>query len=675
MANVALFNDYGGPGTSSASYAIAGTNTTIYIGGQFYMTSAQMAAAVGYTAGSLLYLVTNAFHDDGIDLGADGDMIGFNDFSVPAGSFTPDAWHTVEMFWDTSTGSVQMALDTTSGSDTTGPFVGEHITEADIGNVAGTSEPGQGIYVGQVWIGTAAGQHDILLEDWSSGDFSNWTIPLGASATITSPPGVDPPAFASFLGPATPPPPAATGRVLIAFDDGPLEPSPTWTRIDELTPRLVSGYDLTVGRQSLISQTDTGTATVYLNDNTGLFDPRNASSPYFGKLDGRQILLQLYDPVRAVWEEQFRGWIDDYTFDINPALNAAGEPINATIQIDCVDMFDFLAGFGLTPGLDGVTPQVVPSGTAGGAPPAGYEDGVYYAETAGAVEDRILEILADVGIDPAMYLVASGNVRVRAVKYDPDESALQALRDACDAEFPFIANMYCNRHGTFSFRGRYSRFYPDDVAAEPGSQWDFTRWAVGDGPAIQTDPTRAQMRVLGFQRARSNIINVAVGYPQGIAPADMPNAVYADPTSIAAYGKHAAQPMSDLLTLEGIVSGYDDKTECAKFAELLVKNQKDPREAVSSLQLKSVYPQDARASSTWALITQADISHIVNVAVGYPGGTGLAGASPDDDYYIEGRQMRVRPLQSTFDYVELDLEVSPAVWSMDTHGVFPNPFA
>jgi hypothetical protein len=39
----------------------------------------------------------------------------------------------------------------------------------------------------------------------------------------------------------------------------------------------------------------------------------------------------------------------------------------------------------------------------------------------------------------------------------------------------------------------------------------------------------------------------------------------------------------------------------------------------------------------------------------------------------------VRPLDSStvsslpgFDYVELDLNVSPAIWSMDTHSVFPD---
>lgn len=461
----------------------------------------------------------------------------------------------------------------------------------------------------------------------------------------------------------------ALGRVNIAFDDGPLVAAPTWTRLDDnnvFPEGFVAGYDIHVGRQTLISQTDTGTATVYINDRSGLLDDRNNSSPYQGKLSGRQILLQLYNPVTATWEEQFRGLIEDYRYDIDgSAVDASGDPINASIQIECVDVFDYLNGYGLTPGLDGVTP------------PAGSEDTVYYAATSGTVDDRIIEILADVGIDPSMYIVASGNVKVLEAKYDPDESALTALRDAADAELPWIANIYVNRHGHFCFRGRYSRFAPDSVAAEPGSEWDFTRWNVGDGKAIQSDPTRAQMRVLSYSRDRGELINAAICYPQGLAATDMPNQVYANTPSITAYGRHSAPPMSELLTADyagpGTINPPDGKTQCAMYAELLVRNKKDPRLNITALQLKSIDTSDARASVTWELITKADISHIVNVAAGYPGGTGFTGGSTQDDYYIEGRALQVRPANTSYDYVELDLEVSPYLWSADTHSVFP-PF-
>ncbi len=461
------------------------------------------------------------------------------------------------------------------------------------------------------------------------------------------------------------------GRVLIAWDDGPLNANPTWTAIDQggstFPYHFVSGYDISVGRQTLISQTATGTATVYVNDREGLFDDRNGASPFQGKLSGRQIMLQLHNPVNSTWEPQFRGLIDDYRYTMDgSAVGADGNPINATIEIDCVDMFDYLNGYGLTPGVDGITP------------PAGAEDSVYYPASGVGdfVGDRILDILTNANIDPAMSILASGNVQVIATQYNADESALTALRDAADAELPFIGNIYVNRSGLFCFRGRYSRFNPDAVAAA-GTAWDFTRWKIGDGKAIQTDPTRAQIRLLSYSRDRADLINAAMCYPQGLNATAIPDQVYADPTSITAYGKHAANPLTDLITGKyagpGTISPDDGQTQCYLYAELLVKNKKDPRVCPTAVQLKSINPSDFRASATWATLTRSDIGHIANIAVGYAGGTGLLGASTVDDYYIEGRQMTVRPANTSYDYVELDLDVSPFVWSADTHGVFP-PF-
>ncbi len=481
-------------------------------------------------------------------------------------------------------------------------------------------------------------------------------------------------AGSGFTGRAAAPLPASpgAGRVWIAWDDGPLVADPTWTVIDQggstFPHDFVSGYDTRVGRQTLVSQTETGTATVYVNDRSGLFDDRNGSSPFQGKLSGRQILLQLYNPYGATWEAQFRGLIEDYRYTMDgSAVGADGNPVNASIEIDCVDMFDYLNGYGLTPGVDGTVA------------PKGMEDSVYYPTNDGvpgdSVEDRILAILGNANVDPTMSVVASGNVQVLATQYNPDESALAALRDAADAELPFIGNIYCNRHGQFCFRGRYSRFAPDSVAAEPSSQWDFHRWKVGDGKAIQADPTRAQIRVLEYARDRKDIINAAMCYPQGMNATAIPDQVYANSASIAAYGKHAAAPLTDLITASyvgpGTISPDDGQTQCYMYAELLVKNKKDPRLCPTAVQLKSINPTDFRASATWDILTRSDINDIINIRVGYAGGTGLMGAATLDDYYIEGRSLTVRPANTSYDSVELNLDVTPFEWSADTHGVFP----
>lgn len=471
------------------------------------------------------------------------------------------------------------------------------------------------------------------------------------------------------------------GRVLIAFTDDPLAPSPTWTRIDApgggFPDQFVSGYDFKNGKQTLLAQTDTGTATVYINDHKyGLFDPRNASSPYYEALEGKQILLQLYNPVAETWEPQFKGLIDSlvYSFD-NTAVNGAGDPINVTIEINCVDMFDYLAGFGLTPGL------------AGDRPPSGADDGVWYAATAGEVRDRLIQVSADVGLDVSQYVFFSGNVALQTAKYDADESSIAVYRDCADAELPFIAqSLYVDRFGRVVFHGRYGRFDPDSIAAAAGTdRWIFNRFSLGDGKSVR-DEGRTQMRVLDFARARANLVNVAVCYPQGTPNDRIRNQVYADVTSINEFGHYAAPPMENILTAKPIndrLNGHptwDRFDETLHYAELIVKNMKDPRESLTALQIKSVHPLDSRAADVWEVLTRADVNDIVNVKIGYPAGTGFTGASPDDDYYIEGREVRVRPLNSQaltsalpgFDYVELDLEVSPAVWSMDTHNVFPD---
>lgn len=447
------------------------------------------------------------------------------------------------------------------------------------------------------------------------------------------------------------------GRVLIAFDDGPLEPSPTWTRIDD-TDNLVAGLDIHRGRQTEFMRTDTGTATVYLNDTTGLFDPANVGSPYFGLLDGRQIMLQIWNPVTATWVPQFRGHLNDYGYDLSPATGVDGKPLVANIQVDCVDIFDYLGGYQVQPGIDGTTP------------PAGSERIVFYEDTVGTVDDRIIECLTDAGIDYAtMAVVFSGNVRPQETKYDAGEAMLTVLRDACDAEFPGIANMYVDKKGRFVFHGRRARFDPEGVITDgsiPTSTWDFHRWKAGDGTAILADADRAQMRVLSFSRARSDIVNSAIAYPRGILDADMAGQVYEDAASITAYGKHSMSPMGDLIIGEGVTTGNTKEQECLLFATFFVENYKEPRTRIKTLTTKAIRPDDDRADKTWALLCGADISDIINVDVGYPGGVGIEGS----DFYIEGVTQRIRPLNETHDYVEQDLDVSPAEWSLDTFGVF-----
>ena len=137
------------------------------------------------------------------------------------------------------------------------------------------------------------------------------------------------------------------GRVLIATGDGPLVATPTWTRFDNNTSNRCVGFDIQRGRQSEFDVTDTGRARVMFRDRNNIVnDPA---------LVGCQIVLQAFDPVAEVWIPQFRGLIDQITFDVNPA------GVMSDVQFECVDIFEYLAGCRFL--VDGTTCCWTPAST------------------------------------------------------------------------------------------------------------------------------------------------------------------------------------------------------------------------------------------------------------------------------------------------------------------------
>lgn len=444
------------------------------------------------------------------------------------------------------------------------------------------------------------------------------------------------------------------GRVLIAFDDGPLEPDPAWTRLDD-TPNLVAEIEIHRGRQTELDITDTSTATVRLNDTQGLFDPGNTGSPYFGKMDGRQIMLQLRNPVTDEWVTQFRGFIDDWGIDLDPSQ------VISNIQIQCVDLFDFLGGIEMVPGLFGDRP---PS-------PIGSEGSVWYED--GDVQTRITQLLTDAfggggtgaTRTAAFAVVFTGNIDVPETIYNPTDSLLSAIRDAADAEFPTISNVYTDKLGRFVFHGREAKFDPDTVAADAGpGAWNFTRWLAGDGAAIAIDPTRAQIRPPHtWSRPRSRIRNAFLITPKGISQKDIPGQIITDAPSIAAYG-YRPYSATELLVQKGTTTGNNRNDETLLYSTLLLAHYKDPQTRVETLTFLSMRPDDPRAAANWALICGADISDMVDIAIGYPGSPGL-----EANYFIEGSDMTISPLYGDdapdgFDNVTLTLNVSQTIFSL-----------
>jgi hypothetical protein len=430
-------------------------------------------------------------------------------------------------------------------------------------------------------------------------------------------------------------------RLYLALEDseGMLAADPTWTQIPS---DLVAATGVTIdrGRQDEFNRTGTGTANTPINDISGDFDPTNPSAAY-PDIIGRQGRIDLYNPVTTEWQTIFRGFTDDEQSEVAPSK------ILTRDAIPLVDGFDYLTRAEAAPGLAGDPP---PSGAEGSDGMVFYEDG--------SVQVRIIQALTDAGWPSGLRRVFTGNIDVQPMVYDPGSSFLSIIQDAADAEFPDVANTYMDRLGRFCFHGRFSRFTPDDIAAQPGNDWDFHRWKAGDGAAIADDPDTAQIRELGFAQPTQFIYNVALAYPKGLKDIYLPGQVIHDlGTSIARFG---VRPWSapNLIVQAGTTTGNNAKDECKTFAQYIVDNYAAPVPRLSKIVFKSLRPDDHRAAANWELITKIDISDIIALTSTHPGGGGFGGS----EFYVEGLSYLIRPLNGDYAMVTLEVNVSPVAY-------------
>ena len=159
-------------------------------------------------------------------------------------------------------------------------------------------------------------------------------------------------------------------------------------------------------------------------------------------------------------------------------------------------------------------------GHFGDTPPAASAGNVFYDETPDDDEHgmqlRCEQILTDGGIPDAFQVIFSGNVSLKATVYSPGESAMTAIQDAVDAEFPAVGNVYGDRLGRLA-----------STAATPAS----TRWGRRRSPRAGTSttgrqatgrrspPTRRTRPTSAASRCRRDVgkvINRALATPIGI---------------------------------------------------------------------------------------------------------------------------------------------------------------
>jgi hypothetical protein len=408
--------------------------------------------------------------------------------------------------------------------------------------------------------------------------------------------------------------------------------TPSWTRLDNRGGGLrTSRVEIRRGRTDEFERTETGTCRATFNDRDGDVDPTSVD------WISRPLAFAVRNPVTDEWHPRFRGAIDDHGYDLDPSGFVKG-----TVVLEAVDALDYFANFQLQPGL------------AGDPPPPQSEGYVFYEDTAvTGPQIRINQALADSGFPSGLTSIFTGNVNLLETVYSPGETILAVMRDAADAEFPGIGNLFVDKFGVVCFHGRNARFDPVSTAST-ATHWDFHEWDAGDG-GIQIRPPFA------VTSTRRLVRNQAMAYPMGIVQKDRANQTATDLASVAAHGGRG-WTAENLLTKDGIVTGNTGPEECLAFAQYIVDNYAYPVPRVSQLSFKALWPSDVRAPDLWDFVTQVDIADRITLNRAHPGGGGIA----DETYFVEGISETWRPgvrdLDSGFPFLDMTLDLSPTTY-------------
>jgi hypothetical protein len=406
---------------------------------------------------------------------------------------------------------------------------------------------------------------------------------------------------------------------------------------------FVASWTVDRGRSVELDKTSTGTATVSINDVGGLLDPTNTTSPYYGTVQPlKQMALALTNPITLATTTQFRGYVEDYDYVLDPFADVM------RLEIKLVDAMDILAAAEMMPYEVGGT-------LAWGDGALASDPGVIHFDADPTGPDaRINQLLDQAGWSSALRSIFSGNVKLKETNYSPGTDVLSAIQDAADAEFPGVGNFYISKNGLATFRGRQARFNPTLP------EYGINAWRCGDGAAVDASPgNTAQIRELGFNRGKAQIINSASATPQDIRDVDIGDQLVRDDASIAAYGIRS-WTAENLLTDGGLSSGTTDLEETKLFADYYVNNYAVPQNRISRVTFRSMRPEQTGAAANWALICGAEIGDELRVTTTHPGGGGFA----LDEYFIEGIHLDVQPANPSYHDVTLTLDVSPqAFWT------------
>lgn len=397
---------------------------------------------------------------------------------------------------------------------------------------------------------------------------------------------------------------------------------------------IVSGWSFRRGRNYELNKNSPGTATVTLIDTTGELDPTN---PAYAFDPGTPAAIALHNPVTSTDHTVFRGNISRLTYQLYPNERYAVATLELVDGLDRLARTEMYGGTGFT--LDWGDPVF----------PALAQEGDVYFVADLQVAHRINRILDQAEWPVGLREVFSGNVRMQDTVYAYRTPALNGLLDAADAEFPGVANFYCQKDGRATFHGRLARFNPDDA------QYHISKWRCGDTAAVTADSTRALIFGLDYDVDVEKVINNATATPKGIANSAINAQRVENAASIAAYGSRSIS-FDNLLTQYDYFDAATANAATKKFATYYVSNYKDPRPRVNRVTFKRLDPSHANAQRVWALMCGVDISDIIRLKTTHQGG------GFDEDFYVEGIQASASPLSDDFDNVQFDLDVSPRAY-------------
>src|SRR4051812_30415147 len=429
---------------------------------------------------------------------------------------------------------------------------------------------------------------------------------------------------------------APQARFSLAFGSATLDAYPNWTAIDDY-PNLVTSYSIDRGRDYELDQFDTGTATVQILDPEGILDPTNPEGPFYGLI--RPLLRAAIcrrNPVTNTWRARYSGWVDEYSYEIDPS-----QLVNR-LTITLVDLFELCSSAELQPGAWGTNTD---------------HGNIEYPSAPADV--RIRSVLRELRVPDRLSSLLYSPTIVQKTIYSPGESALTAIQEGADAEFPGVGNVFVDRIGRMCFHGRRGRFDPEGVSADAGDvAWNYHEWNVGDGEAVNFSPAdTAQVRALTYSRGLSKIINSAVATPQGASDSEIQNQRVTDTQSIGIYGIRAWSA-TNLLTRIGDrdEAHYANAlTETRRFARFFLHNYKQPRRRINEITFRSVEPEDPRAAANWELLCLVDVGDTVTVTVANPGGGGFSA----EQYFVEGVHEEAKAGTPEYDDVTITLDLSP----------------